>query len=222
MPRRRACRSSCSRSRGRRSGSISTSSPRRWTSISRSSTPIRGQDDDQRLGNPVWHIHSGNPPTIDMPVTFAMLLNLASASNAHDKDVLWGFILRHVEGRDAGDPPEARRAGRLRGPLLQRLRRADEGVPRARRGGARGACRARREARGAAGGRRSRGDPERRARRRPRHPALPGRRRARDPTAGRACRSPGSRRSTRCCSARSAGRASARSSRSTASPRRAR
>ena len=56
------------------------------------------QADEQRLGNPVWHIHSGNPPAIDMPITFTMLLNLASASNAHDKDVLWGFIVRHVKG----------------------------------------------------------------------------------------------------------------------------
>jgi lysyl-tRNA synthetase class 1 len=56
------------------------------------------QADDQRLGNPVWHIHSGNPPAIDMPIALTMLLNLASASNAHDKDVLWGFILRHVKG----------------------------------------------------------------------------------------------------------------------------
>jgi lysyl-tRNA synthetase, class I len=56
------------------------------------------QADDQRLGNPVWHIHSGKPPAIDMPITFTMLLNLASASNANDKDVLWGFILRHVKG----------------------------------------------------------------------------------------------------------------------------
>jgi lysyl-tRNA synthetase class 1 len=57
-----------------------------------------GQADDQRLGNPVWHVHSGNPPTIDMPVTFGMLLNLASASNTPDKSVLWGFIQRHVRG----------------------------------------------------------------------------------------------------------------------------
>ncbi len=56
------------------------------------------QDDDRRLANPVWHVHAGRPPAIDMPITFAMLLNLASASNAHDKDVLWGFILRHVKG----------------------------------------------------------------------------------------------------------------------------
>jgi len=57
-----------------------------------------GQPEDQRLGNPVWHIHAGNPPAIDMPLTFAMLLNLAAASNAHDKSVLWGFILRHAPG----------------------------------------------------------------------------------------------------------------------------
>jgi lysyl-tRNA synthetase class 1 len=55
------------------------------------------QPDDQRLGNPVWHIHSGSPPHIDMPVSFTMLLNLASASNAHERGVLWGFILRHVK-----------------------------------------------------------------------------------------------------------------------------
>jgi lysyl-tRNA synthetase class 1 len=57
-----------------------------------------GQPDDQRLGNPVWHIHSGNPREIEMPVSFTMLLNLASASNAHERSVLWGFILRHVKG----------------------------------------------------------------------------------------------------------------------------
>jgi lysyl-tRNA synthetase class 1 len=33
-----------------------------------------------------------------MPVTFTMLLNLASVSNTHDKNVLWGFIFRHVKG----------------------------------------------------------------------------------------------------------------------------
>jgi lysyl-tRNA synthetase class 1 len=57
-----------------------------------------GQPDDQRLGNPVWHIHAGGPPKVDMPIGYAMLLNLASASNAHEHGVLWGFILRHVKG----------------------------------------------------------------------------------------------------------------------------
>jgi lysyl-tRNA synthetase class 1 len=56
------------------------------------------QTAEHKLGNPVWHIHTGRPPVIDMPITFTMLLNLASASNTHDKAVLWGFILRHVKG----------------------------------------------------------------------------------------------------------------------------
>ena len=56
------------------------------------------QTADTRLGNPVWHVHSGAPPAVAMPIGFAMLLNLAAASNAHDKAVLWGFILRHVAG----------------------------------------------------------------------------------------------------------------------------
>ncbi|MFB2593937.1 lysine--tRNA ligase [Paracoccus sp. p4-l81] len=54
------------------------------------------QTDDQKLANPVWHIHGGQPPASDMVVPFAMLLNLASVSGAEDKDRLWGFIRRYA------------------------------------------------------------------------------------------------------------------------------
>jgi len=60
----------------------------------------------ERLGNPVWHIHNGNPPAIELPVSFALLLNLVSASNAHDKAVLWGFISRHAPGTTPQTHPE--------------------------------------------------------------------------------------------------------------------
>ncbi|MEO3386362.1 lysine--tRNA ligase [Mesorhizobium sp. CAU 1741] len=60
----------------------------------------------ERLGNPVWHIHDGNPPETVLPVSFALLLNLVSASNAHDKSVLWGFISRHVDGVTPQTHPE--------------------------------------------------------------------------------------------------------------------
>ncbi len=53
-----------------------------------------GQDGKAKADNPVWHIHGGAPPAGDVPVTFALMLNLVSASNAHDRDVLWGFIRR--------------------------------------------------------------------------------------------------------------------------------
>jgi lysyl-tRNA synthetase, class I len=64
------------------------------------------QEWKERLGNPVWHIHSGNPPTIELPVSFALLLNLVSASNAHEKAVLWGFISRHAPGVTPESHPE--------------------------------------------------------------------------------------------------------------------
>jgi lysyl-tRNA synthetase class 1 len=56
------------------------------------------QDAKQRLSNPVWHIHSGNPPKPEMPVSFSLLLNLVSASNAENADTLWGFIGRYRPG----------------------------------------------------------------------------------------------------------------------------
>jgi lysyl-tRNA synthetase class 1 len=54
------------------------------------------QDARGRLDNAVWHIHSGAPPAAELPITFGLLLNLVAASNAHDKEVLWGFIRRHA------------------------------------------------------------------------------------------------------------------------------
>jgi lysyl-tRNA synthetase class 1 len=56
------------------------------------------QDWKQRLGNPVWHIHAGNPPKPEIPVSFSLLLNLVSASNAENADTLWGFIGRYRPG----------------------------------------------------------------------------------------------------------------------------
>jgi lysyl-tRNA synthetase class 1 len=56
------------------------------------------QDGKQRLANPVWHIHSGEPPKSDMPVSFSMLLTLVASSNAENADTLWGFIGRYRPG----------------------------------------------------------------------------------------------------------------------------
>lgn len=60
----------------------------------------------ERLNNPVWHMHNGNPPQLDVPIPFAMLLNLVSASNAENADVLWGFISRYVKGATPQTQPE--------------------------------------------------------------------------------------------------------------------
>ena len=49
-----------------------------------------------KLENPVWHIHAGAPPHAELPISFALLLNLVSVSNAEDTATLWGFIRKYA------------------------------------------------------------------------------------------------------------------------------
>ncbi len=42
--------------------------------------------------SPVWHIHGGEVPKEDLPVSFGLLLNLASVCHPENPEVLWGFI----------------------------------------------------------------------------------------------------------------------------------
>ena len=63
------------------------------------------QEWKERLGNPVWHLHSGEPPAPEIlehganthtTVSFAMLLNLATVANTDNPAVLWGFLRRYA------------------------------------------------------------------------------------------------------------------------------
>ena len=65
-----------------------------------------GQDEKARLMNPAWHIHAGNPPVVDVPISFSMLMNLVSVSNAEDRGVLWGFIRRYAPEASAEKNPK--------------------------------------------------------------------------------------------------------------------
>ncbi|HEX5999922.1 MAG TPA: lysine--tRNA ligase [Hyphomicrobiaceae bacterium] len=57
-----------------------------------------GEEPKAQLENPAWHIHTGNPPAAELPISFALLLNLVSVSNAEDKATLWGFIRKYAAG----------------------------------------------------------------------------------------------------------------------------
>ena len=55
------------------------------------------QPEAERPSNPAWHIHAGRLPNHSgSPVSFAMLLNLASVANADTPAILWGFIRRYM------------------------------------------------------------------------------------------------------------------------------
>jgi len=65
------------------------------------------QEWKERLGNPVWHLHSGEPPPPETlshqgettgAVSFGMLLNLAGVANTDNPAVLWGFLKRYAPG----------------------------------------------------------------------------------------------------------------------------
>lgn len=63
------------------------------------------QDENDRLTNPVWHIHDGAPPKQDVPLSFNILMNLASVCNSEDKAVLWGFVSRYAPDASPGANP---------------------------------------------------------------------------------------------------------------------
>jgi lysyl-tRNA synthetase class 1 len=57
------------------------------------------------LDNPVWHVHAGAPPAQGSPVTFSLMLNLVSAANASNEDILWGFLSRYIPGATPASEP---------------------------------------------------------------------------------------------------------------------
>ena len=63
------------------------------------------QDIKQRLLNPVWHVHNGNPPKEKSIMPFSVLLNLVGTSNATNKDVLWKFIKKYKKDIKVSDHP---------------------------------------------------------------------------------------------------------------------
>jgi lysyl-tRNA synthetase class 1 len=61
---------------------------------------------EQKLGNPVHHIHAGAVPERTLPVTYGLLLNLVSLPGVADKDTAWKFVQRYAPGTSAETNPE--------------------------------------------------------------------------------------------------------------------
>ncbi len=66
----------------------------------------RTQPLEQKLGNPVHHIHRGDVPDKELPLTYGLLLNLVSLPGVHDKDVAWKFVQRYAPGTSPETDPE--------------------------------------------------------------------------------------------------------------------
>jgi lysyl-tRNA synthetase, class I len=61
---------------------------------------------EQKLGNPVHHIHGGKVPASTLPVTYGLLLNLVSLPGMADKETAWKFVQRYATGTSPESDPE--------------------------------------------------------------------------------------------------------------------
>ena len=55
------------------------------------------QEMESLLKNPIWHIHNGNFPKLSNPISYSMILNLASVCNATSPEILKGFIYKYLK-----------------------------------------------------------------------------------------------------------------------------
>jgi lysyl-tRNA synthetase class 1 len=68
-------------------------------------TPAPGAGPTNPLDNPAWSVHAGRPPEKGSPVSFSLLLNLVSAANASNREILWGFLSRYLPGATPASEP---------------------------------------------------------------------------------------------------------------------
>jgi lysyl-tRNA synthetase class 1 len=68
-------------------------------------TKFPSEQDPAKLDNPVWHIHNGKPPHSEVPLTFGLLLNLASVCHAEGSEVMWAYVSRYAPGASPSSMP---------------------------------------------------------------------------------------------------------------------
>lgn len=54
------------------------------------------QNPEAQIDNAVYHLHEGAVPSAQSPLSFNILLNLASVCNSEDPAILWGFVQRYA------------------------------------------------------------------------------------------------------------------------------
>ena len=64
------------------------------------------QEEMKKMDNPCWHIHNGKPLREVFPVSFNLLLNLASVCYAKNENILWEYISNYVPEINKGENSE--------------------------------------------------------------------------------------------------------------------
>lgn len=59
----------------------------------------------EQQNHAVWYVHQGRVPHITCPLSYTLLLHLASVVNTESREVMWGFIRHYLPGSDAEGMP---------------------------------------------------------------------------------------------------------------------
>jgi lysyl-tRNA synthetase class 1 len=59
----------------------------------------------EQLGNPVFHVHDGEPPAHQAPLSFSDLLTLAAALPVADDALMWAYIAAYAPGTTPASSP---------------------------------------------------------------------------------------------------------------------
>jgi len=54
------------------------------------------QNDIDKLNNPIIHIHSNKVPKPEIDISFSLILNLVSACQSDDKNIIWNYIREYM------------------------------------------------------------------------------------------------------------------------------
>lgn len=54
------------------------------------------QEPEKQVDNPLFHVYFGHPPKVEPLISYSLLLNLVSACNSEDKNVIWGYIKKVI------------------------------------------------------------------------------------------------------------------------------
>ena len=95
------------------------------------------QDTNQQIANPVWHIHNGNPPKLDMPVSLCTFAQSGQRFQCPKQGCALGLYLSPDARYFCANSSKIGPAGWLCNSLFRRLCEANENLPRARSGGGR-------------------------------------------------------------------------------------
>ena len=63
------------------------------------------QSNIEKLNNPIIHIHSDKIPKAEIDISFSLILNLVSACQSDDKNIIWNYIKEYMPDVKPSDNP---------------------------------------------------------------------------------------------------------------------